>query len=334
MSPATGSAWGSDLLRLRSAWLLLAVVTTPAVATTDDTDASVQDTDAAAQSDLVPAPVHAPGSGPVPLGATPQALLDEARRVRNQPLPDRMKAISDLMMGRPYLADPLGEGRGVDADPFARYDVYDCLTFLEEVLALAEAGDPAHAASTRLGLRYGQQSPPYAHRRHFMELQWIPGNIEDGWLVDTTAEYGPVTHMEREVTLDTWNSWAARKGFAHTDDELPIGTMKLDVLSLDDAIAAADRIRPGTIVLTVRVDRPWKPIWISHVGFVLPNDDGDQADGNKPMVRHATRMADKKVRDHGLAWYFEHLKSYSKWPAAGIALLEPVEQGPRISRLP
>jgi len=302
--------------------LLLALLAVPALATTDDTDTGTS-------SDLVPAPVATTGPGPTPLGATPQALLDVARSVSDRPLPERMAAVSQAMMGKPYLADPLGEGQGVDADPFARYDVYDCLTFVEEVLALSLAGDPAHAAPVRLGLRYGERPPTYAHRRHFMELQWIPGNIADGWLRDTTAEYGPVVHMEREVTLDTWNSWAARKGFAHTDAELPVGTMQLDVLPLDQALQAVDRIRPGTIVLTVRKDRPWKPIWISHVGFVLPHEPGQAV-----QVRHATRMSDRKVRDHGLAWYVEHLQTYTNWPAVGIALLEPVDQGPRLARLP
>jgi len=237
-----------------------------------------------------------------------------------------MKAVSDPMLGRPYRADGLGEGGGVDADPLARYDVYDCLTFVEEVLALSMAGDPAHAAPIRLGLRYGDADPSYVARHHFMELQWIPRALEAGWLRDTTASYGPVTAVERQVTPETWASWRARGRFAHRDEELPLGPMALDVLSLDDALDAVDRIRPGSIVLTVRVDRPWKPIWISHVGFVLPDET--------PTVRHATRMADRVVRDHGLAWYLEHLRSYTNWPVAGVAILEPVEAGPRISRLP
>ena len=281
---------------------------------TDDTDAG---------SELVPPPPKAAAAvaGPTPIGALPPELVAAAREARGAPLPERMKRISDAMLGRPYLADPLGEGEGVDPDPLARYDVYDCLTFIEEVLALSLAGDPAHAGAIRTSLRYGGRPATYARRRHFMELQWIPGIIAAGWMRDTTAEYGPVKRMEREVTEKTWSTWSARPRFAHRDDELPLGTMRLDVLDLDAAEAAAERIRPGTIVLTVRIDRPWKPIWISHVGFMIPAEE--------PTVRHATRMAEKQVRDHGFVWYINKLRTYTKWPAAGIALLEPIEQGPR-----
>lgn len=206
-----------------------------------------------------------------------------------------------------------------------RYDVFDCLTFVEEVVALSLAGAPEGAGPIRMSLRYGDEVD-YADRNHFMELQWIPRAIDKGWLVDTTASYGPVTHLEKQVSSTIWDTWAGRNGFAMEDDQLPVGTMSLDVLGLDDAIAAAPRMKPGSILLTIRADRSWKPIWISHVGIVIP--------GDKPTVRHATKMSGGSTRDHGLVWYLEHLKTYEKWPAVGVGLLEPVEFGPRLSRLP
>jgi hypothetical protein len=310
----------------------LLIASTVALGAVPDRDPSsggpaAEDTDAPGAAMLAPTRTRATGP-PTPLGALPPELAARALEVSDRPLPERMAAISKQMLGRPYLADPLGEGRGIDADPLARYDVYDCLTFVEEVLALSLAGDPAHAARVRLALRYGDGPIEYRTRRHFMELQWIPGNIADGWLADTTATYGPVTHLERAVDADTWHSWRSRARFAMSDEELPVGTMQLDVLSLDDALAAVDDIRPGSILLTVREDRSWNPIWISHVGFVLPTEAGQPR-----QVRHATRMSSKTVRDHDLAWYLRHLKTYSKWPAVGVAVLEPIEQGPRLARL-
>lgn len=309
----------------------LVAVSTAASADTDEATtpaAAGADTDEPG-ADVLPAAPDSSGPGAPQLGGLPPELIARARAVANLPLADRMAAVSELMLDRPYLADPLGEGQGIDADPLARYDAYDCLTFLEEVLALSLAGDPAHSAHVRLSLRYGDTTPDYRTRRHFMELQWIPGNIADGWLIDTTSTYGPVTRMEREITPDTWAAWRARPRFALTDEELPLGLMSLDVLDLDDALAVVDEIAPGSLILTVREDRSWNPIWISHVGFVMPDIEG------KPrQVRHATRMSSRTVRDHGLAWYLEHLKTYSKWPAAGVAILEPIDQGPRRARLP
>lgn len=242
----------------------------------------------------------------------------------NLPLPQRIDAISKVMLGQPYVADPLGEGAVQDPDPLVRYDTYDCLTFVEEVLALSMPSDVVSAGPVRTSLRY-EGATAYENRHHFMELQWIPAAIEEGWLRDTTAEYGPVTVMEKQVDASTWSAWAGRKGFALPDDRLPVGPMRLEVLDLDTAIAAAPRIRPSTVVLTVRADRGWKPIWISHVGIVVP--------GATPTVRHATKMGAGSTRDHGLVWYLEHLKTYDKWPAMGVSLLEPVPYGPRLARL-
>ncbi|MFT7519380.1 MAG: hypothetical protein ACI9MC_001521 [Kiritimatiellia bacterium] len=279
-------------------------------------DTTTQDTAVSTTSSAVATPPTRP------LGRLPPKLAARAHQVRDLPIGARMAAISELMLESPYHIDPLGEGRGVDKDPLARYDRYDCLTFLEEVLALSIAGTPEHAGEVRLALRYRDSNASYQDRRHFMELQWIPDNIAAGWLKDTTQEYGPTTHMVREVDAASWNHWNGRSSFALADEHLPIGTMELHVLSLDDAITAAPTIRPGSIILTVRENRTYKPIWISHVGFMVPNDE-------RPTVRHATRMQAKRVIDHGLVWYLKHLKTYKAWPAEGIAILEPVEQGPR-----
>ena len=221
----------------------------------------------------------------------------------------------------------MGEGAGNDPDPFARYDAFDCLTFVEEVVALALAGDPSHAAEVRSSLRYDPGPRDYVHRRHFMELQWIPGTVRDGWLRDTTSEYGKVEVLEKDVTAATWAAWAPRKKFAHTDAELPVGPMRLEVLPLDEALRVASTIRPGSIILTVRKDKPGVPIWITHTSLLVTDPSG------KAVLRHATKIGTGGTRDHGLTWYIEHLRTYDNWPVLGIAVLEPIEQGPRIAAL-
>lgn len=264
-----------------------------------------------------------PPTGWAGLGLIPPEVAAAARDAASLPLPDRMAAISRTLLGRPYLADPLGEGAPPDADPLVRYDVFDCLTFVEEVLALSLAGDPNHAGAVRNALRYGDAPPSYATRRHFMELQWIPGNVAAGWLRDTTASYGEVVHLERDWTAADWANWAGRSKFHHTDAELPVGRMALDVLPLATARAVADRIAPGSILLTVRSDQPWKPLWITHVGFVFAGEDG------KPIVRHATKLGSGGTRDHTLAAYLDKVEAYPNWPVLGVAVLEPLDAGPR-----
>lgn len=263
------------------------------------------------------------------LGAIPPEVVDLARSVADRPLAKRMAAISEAMLGRPYLSDPLGEGQGVDPDPIARYDAFDCLTFAEEVLALSLAGDPLHAAEIRASLRYGTDKPvDYVHRRHFMELQWIPGVVQDGWMRVTSAEYGPVTVLEKEVDADTWKHWRPRKKFAHTDEQLPSGAMRLEVLDLDTAKSVAEAIRPGSVILTVRQDRAGVPLWVTHVSLLVESSEG------RTVMRHATKMGSGGTRDHDLAWYLRHLETYKNWKVQGIAVMEPIEHGPRRAAIP
>lgn len=264
----------------------------------------------------------APSADVPDIGQMPQTIRDVAIGVMNEPLVVRVDAVSASMLDRPYVNDPLGEGVAPDTDPLVRYDAFDCLTYVEEVLALSLAPDPAHAAEVRLSLRYGDNPPEYRYRHHFMELQWIPSAVEKGWLRETTQEYGPVQTYTRDVTPATYSAWRSRSSFALTDEELPYGTMALNYLSLEDALAAVDDIRPGSVVMTVREDRSYNPLWISHVSFVVA--------GDRPTIRHASRMRSvMETRDQGLAWYIEQLMAYKNWKAVGIAIYEPLENGPR-----
>lgn len=281
--------------------------------------------------------VKDPGLPPMPpaaaltnnLGAIPPEMVEVARSVADRPLAERMSVISHAMLGKPYVSDPLGEGAGTDPDPIARYDAFDCLTYAEEVLALALASDPVHAARIRADLRYGVGNPvDYVQRRHFMELQWIPGVVQDGWMRVSSSDYGPVTVLEKEVTEETWKWWRSRKHFAHTDEQLPRGTMRLEVLDLATAQQVASKIRPGSVILTVRTDRAGVPLWVTHVSLLVTNQDGEN------VMRHATKIGAGGTRDHSLSWYLNHLESYTRWKVQGIAVMEALEPGPRRSATP
>lgn len=267
------------------------------------------------------------GASLVDEGVVPAAVQEVARAVAALPVGQRMAAISQVLLGQPYVVDAAGEGIAPDTDPPARYDAFDCLTFVEEVLALALAGDPSSAAAVRTRLRYGDQAPSYETRRHFMLTQWIPGAIADGFLVDITDRLGETHLVDKTVTADTWRWWRRRALFQLPDERLPAGRFTLPVMSIDAAFAAIDAIPAGALVLTVRKSREGVPIVVTHLGFKLPDD------GGRPMMRHATKMSGQRVMDHSLAWYVDHLRSYDRWPVDGVTVLMPQEQGPRLARL-
>lgn len=278
----------------------------------------------AAEEDTGDLPV---GGGLVDEGEVPPELVAVARLAADLPLGARMKAVSDPLLGRPYLSDATGEGLDPDPDPPARYDAFDCLTFVEEVLALALPADPISAPMVRQGLRYGRAPARYENRRHFMLSEWIPGNEADGWVQDITASLGETHLLEKDLRPESWRYWRRRSLFQLPDDRLPTGHFELPLLSVDAALEAADRIPAGALILTVRQSREGVPIVVTHIGFKLPQE------GDRPMVRHATRMKGMRVMDHSLSWYLEHLRWYDQWPVEGISVLMPRESGPRVAAL-
>jgi hypothetical protein len=261
-------------------------------------------------------------------GSIPEELMEIARRVHDQPIGVRMAAISEPLMGRRYLNDAAGEGVPPDIDPPARYDAFDCLTFVEEVLALAMAGDPVSAPAIRRELRYANGAPvTYSNRNHFMLEEWIPHNIENGLLEDITADLGETHLVEKLVTPKTWSWWKKRSLFKVPDARLPTGTFRLQVMSPGAAAEAVDQIPDGALILTVRQSRDYVPIVVTHLGFKVPS-------ATIPLMRHATRMGtEPRVRNDKLVWYLEHVRWYHRWPVEGITVLMPREIGPRMSAL-
>ena len=252
----------------------------------------------------------------------PEDVSERIRELRGQPLGARIKAHSDPWLGSSYTNGPLGEAGGVDPDPMVRFDTFDCLTFVEEVLTLALAPDPVATQEIRLALRYSSPgTPTYENRRHFMLAQWIPEVIEDGWMTDLTPQFPGAVRIQREVLESTWENWSKRSEFDLPDELLPTGVQQFWYLPLDEALAAVDSIPEGTVVFTLRKPLPHIPIAVTHVSITIP--------GDIPTLRHASKMGSGLLRDHSLAWYFEHLKSYKNWPVAGVILLQPVDYGPR-----
>lgn len=264
----------------------------------------------------------------------PTEVASDVRAVANQSIGVRIDVATKPFLGLPYTNEAAGEGISPDFDPPARYDTFDCMTFVEEALGMVLAGDPVDAPTIRNALRYGTQgvadaekaAPTYVDRNHFMESQWIPRAVANGLLVDITDRVGRARNVEKDVTPDIWKNWKRRRLFALPDLSLPVGIWRLRYLDLAQAVEAVPQIPPGAIVLTLRAVRGHSPIITTHISIVVPGT-------TEPLMRHATRMGKQNVRDDRLSWYMAHLRDYVNWPALGVSVFYPVEQGPRNSRL-
>ena len=128
-----------------------------------------------------------------------------ASRVPAQQLPARIESISAGLLGRPYQLDPLGEGEQgrIDRDPLIRFDVFDCLTYVETVLAMARARDATDIATQLSKIRYRDAVIGYATRNHFPEADWLPANIAQHVVVDITAQVAAQSGVALSVAAGT-----------------------------------------------------------------------------------------------------------------------------------
>ncbi len=88
---------------------------------------------------------------------------------------ERVGFWSSFLVGRPYLVSPLGDG---DGDTRLRFDSFDCMTFVETVLALSFSQKPNEIIENLDRIRYRGGKPDFHLRNHFVSADWIPANID------------------------------------------------------------------------------------------------------------------------------------------------------------
>lgn len=246
-----------------------------------------------------------------------------------KPIGLRMEYITRPLLQTPYLLDGIGEEQYPDTDPIVRYDAFDCLSFIEEAIALSLGDTEEEVDFVRKELRYGNGDISYTNRNHFMESQWIPNAIAKGYLVDITHNVGETHIVSKTLTQHNWERWKSRPKFALDIGQFPVGTTKFGVLSLDVAIQSISTFPEGALLVIVRQNNPYNPVWITHLGFVVRSETNPK----DVKIRHATKMSSGGVKEHNLLWYFEHIRLYSG-PMEGILVLMPQEKDILLPSIP
>ncbi|ADO73702.1 N-acetylmuramoyl-L-alanine amidase-like domain-containing protein [Stigmatella aurantiaca] len=231
------------------------------------------------------------------------------------PLAERLLHVSERFLGTPYLASPLGEGTGVDPDPTFRLDAVDCLTFVEQSMALSLARNDAEVEPLLERIRYAS-TPVYEDRNHLMEAQWLPNNVRKGFVVDVTRRYGgeDTVRVQKVLTPLTWKSKSSQS-LTLPPERQPRGTFALNMLPLDRILAHARQVPSGTILLVLRDDLPLKATRITHLGFIVQK-------GRRTWLRHAARNRYGRVVDEDLESFLARNAKYDKWKVTGVSLFE------------
>lgn len=239
----------------------------------------------------------------------------QLEKLSREPLAQRLVDASAGFLGTPYVLSPLGEGSGFDPDPPLRFDEVDCLTFVEETIALALTPTPAQLPALLQRIRYSAE-PTYAGRNHLMEAEWLPFNEAKGFIREATRRYGgrDAVRTQKVVTAAAWKTPSAT-ALALPADRQITGRFPLWLLPLDRLEAHAAGIPTGTLLLVVREDRAWKVTRITHLGFVIHR-------GGVTYLRHANKQPSYRVVDEPLAHFIARNARYDKWKVDGVSLYD------------
>lgn len=103
-------------------------------------------------------------------------------------LTDRIEYFSRLFLHKPYALTALGEGKKgkFDQAPLYRFDVFDCQTYVETILALAFTKSAPQFKRCINNIRYAQGKVDFLQRHHFTSPDWNENNQELGLLKDIT----------------------------------------------------------------------------------------------------------------------------------------------------
>lgn len=251
-------------------------------------------------------------------------------------LPQRIEAISQQLLNTPYQASPTGDGAQAQFDqrPLWRLDAFDCMTYVESVLALSLAHTMENVDGQVRLIRYTQQPPSFFNRNHFVSLDWNPHQHRQHLLRDITLDIqdqvGKPLAKTAQARINKPDWYAALKpetlqpkdkmsrrrrrrllkALHQHGTTLHSQTASLNYLPLRELFdhdgqpieAIFSQIPSGTIIEIVRPNWDLRNLigthlLVSHMGFAIRTTDG-------LMLRHASSTAGKVI-DQPLATYLQ-----------------------------
>jgi hypothetical protein len=94
-------------------------------------------------------------------------------------LGDRIDVLSGLLLGCPYVDQPLIGGAATPEVFTASLERFDCVTYVETVVALSRVSRAGQFADRLRQIRYRDGAVVWEHRNHYMTT-WIQSNTRNG----------------------------------------------------------------------------------------------------------------------------------------------------------
>lgn len=224
----------------------------------------------------------------------------------------RLEYFSRRLMKTPYGLGKMGEGHmdTVEQKPLVYLDSVDCVTYVEHVLAMANAVNEDSLFNVLQRIRYIDGKISYRTRKHYMIVDWVG----EGKFARIKPVEGD-TLMERTIAK---KEFFKSKKMKYLVDGKPADDPKVQIryLPYERARKWAKETRSDTLkVMGVAFISKAEKYDASHTGFVVFKP------GEAPRLRHASSQR-KQVVDMSLADYLDSRKG--KLP--GITLFEFIPQ--------
>jgi hypothetical protein len=121
-------------------------------------------------------------------------MIADIRSIR--PIGLRVETISRRFLGVPYLDNPLGGSMLSHESLTASLDAFDCVTYVESILALALASRPEDFPDNLRCIRYRDGNVDWRARNHYMTT-WIRNNVRSGFVRNLTQGVGLVERSRK-----------------------------------------------------------------------------------------------------------------------------------------
>jgi hypothetical protein len=224
--------------------------------------------------------------------------VQEAKRVlesaaREAELNRRLDVISAYFLDRPYIDNSLVGGPDTPEVLTISLDAFDCVTYVETVLAFAGSTTVEAFIKGVRELRYRDRQIAWPTRNHYM-IDWARNNEARGFIKDLTR--GP-------DTVQKTRSLSAVAG-------LPVKDVTLRCFPKATLRRMLRICRTGDLVLFASTK---KSLDVFHIGLLVQRND-------ELLMRHATRTAGKVIE--------QNLEGFVRGNRmSGLILLRPLDFG-------
>src|SRR5262249_4716842 len=209
----------------------------------------------------------------------------------NKDLSSKLEGVSGYFLGRPYLDNPLGGGPDQNEKLSVSTRGFDCVTFIETVLAASQSRNMKDFVSVLKRIRYQDGQMSWTKRNHYM-VGWARQNQAAGFV--------------RDLTLGA----AARKHRRHLNIVPGVKPRTVTFRSFPKrwVVQSSSIIRTGDILVFASTR---KNLDAFHVGLAIC--------GTRLLLRHASRTARTVIDEELEAFLKRHRMS-------GVMVLRPVCQ--------